>query len=177
MSRIGRNPIPVPEGVKVDINNNNVVVEGPNGRLELDANPEMRVTVEEGEIWVERPSDGFEHRALHGLTRSLVKNMVTGVTTGYEKRLRIAGVGYRAALKGKDLELQLGFSHSVTVNAPEGIEFEVPSATQIAVKGIDKQQVGQIAADIRDLRPPEPYKGKGISYEGERIRRKVGKRA
>lgn len=177
MSRIGRNPIPVPEGVKVDINDNNVVVEGPNGRLELDANPEMRVTVEEGEIWVERPSDGVEHRALHGLTRSLVKNMVTGVTTGYEKRLQIAGVGYRAALKGKDLELQLGFSHPVTVNAPEGIEFEVPSATQIAVKGIDKQQVGQIAADIRDLRPPEPYKGKGVSYEGERIRRKVGKRA
>jgi len=177
MSRIGNNPIPVSEGVKVDLDGCTIAVEGPKGRLQIEFSSQMRVTVEDGVIRVERPSESTEHRALHGLTRTLIKNMVTGVTEGFEKRLEVAGVGYRAALKGKDLELQLGYSHPVTVSPPEGMEFEVPSATQIVVKGISKQQVGQIAANIRDLRKPEPYKGKGISYEGEQIRRKVGKRA
>jgi large subunit ribosomal protein L6 len=137
----------------------------------------MRVTVENGQVRVERPSDEREHRSLHGLTRSLIANMVEGVTKGYEKRLEIQGVGYRAALKGSDLELQVGFSHPVTMPAPEGIEFEVPAPNRIVVKGIDKQLVGEIAANVRKVRKPEPYKGKGIRYEGEYVRKKAGKAA
>ncbi|GAB4243184.1 MAG: 50S ribosomal protein L6 [Thermoleophilia bacterium] len=177
MSRIGKAPIPVPDGVDVKIEDNRVVVKGPRGTLEQAYPPVMEVVLEGDRLRVERPSDAKEHRALHGLTRSLLNNMVVGVTQGYEKRLEIVGVGYRAALKGKDLEIQVGYSHPVVVPAPEGIEFEVPAATQVVVKGIDKQKVGQVAADIRAIRKPEPYKGKGIRYQGEYVRRKVGKRA
>jgi large subunit ribosomal protein L6 len=177
MSRIGRKPIPVPAGVDVEVGATTVTVKGPKGTLSERINPDMKVTLEDGTLTVARPSDRGDHRALHGLTRSLVANMVTGVTDGFEKRLEIQGVGYRAALRGSDLEMQLGFSHPVSVKAPEGITFEVPQPTQVIVKGIDKQKVGQIAAEVRAVRPPEPYKGKGIRYEGEYVRRKVGKRA
>jgi large subunit ribosomal protein L6 len=152
-------------------------VKGPKGELAERKNREILVKQEDGEILVERPTNRGEHRALHGLTRSLIANMVEGVTNGYEKRLEIQGVGYRAALRGNSIELLLGFSHPVVVEAPAGIEFEIPAPTQIIVRGIDKQAVGQVAADIRRLRPPEPYKGKGIRYAGEVVRRKVGKRA
>jgi len=177
MSRIGKKPIPVPSGVEVDVRPGTVTVKGPKGSLSERVSPDMRVSVEDGTLTVERPTDRGEHRALHGLTRSLVANMVTGVTNGFEKRLEIQGVGYRAALRGPDLELQLGFSHPVNVKAPEGITFEVPQPTQILVRGISKQQVGEIAAQIRKWRPPEPYKGKGIRYADEHVTRKVGKRA
>jgi len=177
MSRIGKKPIPVPSGVEVDVRPGTVTVKGPKGSLSERVSPDMRVSVEDGTLTVERPTDRGEHRALHGLTRSLVANMVTGVTNGFEKRLEIQGVGYRAALRGQDLELQLGFSHPVNVKAPEGITFEVPQPTQIVVRGISKQQVGEIAAQIRKWRPPEPYKGKGIRYADEHVTRKVGKRA
>jgi large subunit ribosomal protein L6 len=177
MSRIGRKPIPVPAGVEVDIRPGTVTVKGPKGSLEERISPDITVVAEDGVLLVTRPSDRSDHRALHGLTRSLVANMVTGVTDGYERRLEIQGVGYRAALRGSDLEMQLGFSHPVNVKAPEGITFEVPAPTQVVVKGTSKQRVGEIAAQIRKWRPPEPYKGKGIRYEGEYVQRKVGKRA
>ena len=170
-------PIPVPDGVTVDIAPGRVSVTGPRGELSERISAQMTVTQEDGRIVVTRPTDRNEHRALHGLTRTLVANMVTGVTDGFSKRLEIQGVGYRAALKGKDLELALGYSHPVSVKAPDGIEFEVPQPTRVIVKGISKQQVGEIAAIIRKQRPPEPYKGKGIRYQGEYVARKVGKRA
>ena len=177
MSRIGRKPIAVPDGVTVEIRPGSVAVRGPKGELSERVSPEMAVSQEDGRVVVTRPTDRGDHRALHGLTRTLVANMVTGVTQGFEKRLEIQGVGYRAALRGRDLEMQLGFSHPVTVKAPQGITFEVPQPTQIVVSGSSKQQVGEIAAQIRKWRPPEPYKGKGVRYAGEHVIRKVGKRA
>jgi large subunit ribosomal protein L6 len=177
MSRIGKKPIAVPEGVEIDVKPGMVSVKGPKGELSQAVSPDMRVSQENGTLTVERPTDRGEHRALHGLTRSLIANMVEGVTGGFEKRLEIQGVGYRARLQGKTLELSVGYSHPVSVTAPEGIEFEVPTPTQVIVRGIDKQLVGEIAARIRRTRPPEPYKGKGIRYAGEHVRRKVGKRA
>lgn len=177
MSRIGRKPIPVPDGVTVTIEPELVTVKGPKGELSERVNRDISVEQQDGELVVTRPTDRGEHRALHGLTRSLVANMVVGVTEGYVKALEIQGVGYRAALKGKNLELALGYSHPVPIEAPDGIEFEVPQPTRVVVKGISKQQVGEIAAIIRKQRPPEPYKGKGIRYEGEYVARKVGKRA
>jgi large subunit ribosomal protein L6 len=177
MSRIGRKPIEVPDGVTIDVKPGEVKVKGPKGELAQVLSTEMKVTLAENTLTVERPTDRGEHRALHGLTRSLIANMVEGVTNGFEKRLEIQGVGYRAQLKGKALELALGFSHPVAVPAPEGIEFEVPQPTEVIVRGIDKQLVGEIAAGIRKQRPPEPYKGKGIRYLGEQVQRKVGKRA
>jgi large subunit ribosomal protein L6 len=177
MSRIGKQPIPLPTGVEVSIDPDVVRVSGPRGSLEERKPRDIVVEKNDGEVVVTRPTDRGEHRALHGLTRSLVANMVEGVTTGFEKRLEIQGVGYRAQLKGRDLELALGYSHAVPVKAPDGIEFEVPQPTRVVVKGNSKQQVGEIAAFIRKQRPPEPYKGKGIRYEGEYVARKVGKRA
>jgi large subunit ribosomal protein L6 len=177
MSRIGRAPITVPAGVDVKILGSYVSVDGPKGHLEGTFDPEMTISLEEGVLRVTRPSDTGPHRSKHGLTRTLIANMVTGVTTGFEKRLEIVGVGYRAAMKGTDIEIQVGYSHPVMVTAQEHISFETPAPTQIVVKGIDKQQVGQVAADIRAIRSPEPYKGKGIRYAGEVVRRKVGKRA
>jgi large subunit ribosomal protein L6 len=177
MSRIGRKPIPVPETVTVTIEPELVRVHGPRGELSERVPRDISIEQEDGQLLVKRPTDRGEHRALHGLTRSLVANMVEGVTSGFEKRLEIQGVGYRAALKGKDLELALGYSHPVSVKAPDGIEFEVPVPTRIVIKGNSKQAVGEIAAIIRKQRPPEPYKGKGIRYEGEYVARKVGKRA
>ena len=177
MSRIGRKPIPVPSGVTVTVEPEIVRVNGPRGTLEERKHREITIREEGDTLLVERPTDRGEHRALHGLYRSLVANMVEGVTSGFQKTLEIQGVGYRAALKGKDLELALGYSHPVSIKAPEGIEFEVPQPTRIVVKGISKQMVGEIAANIRKQRPPEPYKGKGIRYEGEYVARKVGKRA
>ena len=177
MSRIGRQPIPLPAGVTVAIEPETVRVNGPKGELSEHIHKDIEVTQDGEQLMVSRPTDRGEHRALHGLTRSLVANMVHGVTSGYEKRLEIQGVGYRAQLKGKNLELAIGFSHPVGVPAPEGIEFEVPQPTRVVVKGISKQLVGETAAIIRKQRPPEPYKGKGIRYEGEHVPRKVGKRA
>jgi len=177
VSRIGKKPIAVPEGVEIDVKPGKVSVKGPKGELSQAVSPDMRVSQDNGTVTVERPTDRGEHRALHGLTRSLIANMVEGVTGGFEKRLEIQGVGYRARLQGKTLELSVGYSHPVSVTAPEGIEFEVPTPTQVIVRGIDKQLVGEIAARIRRTRPPEPYKGKGIRYAGEHVRRKVGKRA
>ena len=177
MSRIGKQPIPVPDGVEITIEPQLVTVKGPKGELHERVSRDIGVEQQNGEILVSRPTDRGEHRALHGLTRSLIANMVEGVTNGYEKRLEIQGVGYRAALRGTDLELDVGFSHPVVMKAPQGITFEVPTPTEVIVKGIDKQQVGQAAAEVRKVRPPEPYKGKGIRYEGEYVRRKVGKRA
>jgi large subunit ribosomal protein L6 len=177
MSRIGRKPIVVPDGVTIDVKPGVVSVKGPKGELSEAISPDMKVTQSDGTLTVERPTDRGEHRALHGLTRSLIANMVAGVTDGYQKRLEIQGVGYRARLQGKALELSVGYSHPVAVAAPDGIEFEVPVPTQVIVRGIDKQLVGEIAARIRRTRPPEPYKGKGVRYAGEQVRRKVGKRA
>jgi large subunit ribosomal protein L6 len=177
MSRIGKKPIPVPDTVSVAIEPEVVRVNGPRGELSERVPRDIVVEQRDGELVVTRPTDRAEHRALHGLTRSLVANMVVGVTTGYEKRLEIQGVGYRAVLKGRDLELALGYSHPVPIKAPDGIEFEVPQPTRVVVKGISKQLVGEVAANIRKQRPPEPYKGKGIRYEGEYVARKVGKRA
>jgi large subunit ribosomal protein L6 len=177
MSRIGRAPITLPAGVEIVIGPGRVGVKGPRGTLEQAVPHEMTVSVDDGVVTVTRPTDRGPHRSLHGLTRTLVANMVEGVTNGYEKRLEIQGVGYRAALRGSAIELLLGFSHPIVVEPPAGIEFEIPAPTQIIVRGIDKQSVGQVAADIRRLRPPEPYKGKGIRYTGEIVRRKVGKRA
>ncbi|HVP02338.1 MAG TPA: 50S ribosomal protein L6 [Solirubrobacteraceae bacterium] len=177
MSRIGRKPIPVPEGVTVTIEPERVGVKGPKGELSERVSRDITVAQEGDVLVVTRPTDRGEHRALHGLTRSLVANMVEGVTSGFERALEIQGVGYRAALKGKDLELALGYSHPVSIPAPDGIEFEVPQPTRVIVRGISKQAVGEVAANIRKQRPPEPYKGKGIRYEGEYVARKVGKRA
>jgi large subunit ribosomal protein L6 len=177
MSRIGKKPIPVPAGVTISIEPGRVTVNGPKGELSERVPREIKVEQANGELRVTRPTDRGEHRALHGLTRTLVANMVQGVTDGFEKRLEIQGVGYRAQLRGRDLELAIGYSHPVSVKAPDGIEFEVPQPTRIVVRGNSKQRVGEVAAFIRKQRKPEPYKGKGIRYEGEYVARKVGKRA
>ena len=177
MSRIGNAPIEVPDGVTVTIEPARVAVAGPLGTLQQQVPARMKIEQRDGELVVSRPTERGEDRALHGLTRSLVANMVEGVTKGFEKRLEIQGVGYRAQLRGRDIELALGYSHPVSVKAPEGIEFEVPQPTRIVVRGTDKQRVGQTAAEIRKVRPPEPYKGKGIRYRDEYVARKVGKRA
>ena len=174
MSRIGRAPITIPAGVTVKVEDGNkVTVKGPKGELVRNIHPDMKINVEENTLTVERPSDNKDHRSLHGLSRTLINNMVVGVSEGFKKHLEL--VGYRAAVKGKNLELALGFSHPVVVEPPEGIKFECPAATKIVVSGIDKEVVGAISAKIRDYRRPEPYKGKGIKYEGEFVRRKVGK--
>jgi large subunit ribosomal protein L6 len=175
MSRIGRMPVAIPGGVDVTISGREVVVQGPKGRLSLEVAAPIEVAQADGSITVTRPSDEGEVRALHGLSRSLIANMVTGVTEGYRKTLEIVGVGYRVQAKGQDLEFALGFSHPVPVSAPEGITFRVETPTRFVVEGIDKQQVGEVAANIRKLRKPDPYKGKGVRYQGEQIRRKVGK--
>ena len=177
MSRIGKRPIEVPAGVIVSVDPGRVTVSGPKGELRQDVPTRMKIEQEDGSIVVTRPTERGDDRALHGLTRTLIANMVEGVTNGFEKRLEIQGVGYRAQLRGRDLELALGYSHPVRITPREGISFEVPVPTQVIVRGIDKQVVGQTAAEIRKVRPPEPYKGKGIRYEGEFVRRKVGKRA
>ena len=177
MSRIGKNPITVPEGVEVVIEPGLVTVKGPKGELSEKISRDLTVTQDGDTLTVTRPTDRGEHRALHGLSRSLSANMVEGVTNGFEKTLEIQGVGYRAQLKGKDLVLALGYSHPVEITAPEGIEFEVPEPTEVKVRGISKQMVGETAANIRKRRPPEPYKGKGIRYRDEHVIRKVGKRA
>jgi large subunit ribosomal protein L6 len=177
VSRIGKQPIPLPDGVEVTIEPELVRVKGPKGELEERVNRAIDVKQENGEVVVTRPSDRGDHRALHGLTRSLIANMVEGVTNGFEKRLEIQGVGYRAQLQGRKLVLALGYSHPIEMEAPEGVEFEVPQPTRIVIRGISKQAVGEVAANVRKQRPPEPYKGKGIRYEGEYVARKVGKRA
>jgi large subunit ribosomal protein L6 len=178
MSRIGRQPIEIPDGVGVTVGDGNVVtVTGPRGELSQRLHGSMRIVQEDGVVRVERPDDEGPSRSLHGLTRSLLANMVEGVTKGFEKRLQIVGVGYRASMKGADVELQVGYSHPVVVPRPEGIEFEVPTPTQVVVRGSDKQLVGEVAANIRKIRKPEPYKGKGIRYENEYVRKKAGKAA
>jgi large subunit ribosomal protein L6 len=177
MSRIGRAPIPIPDGVTVDITGQKVTVKGPKGELTHTVVEPIRIAQEDGRLVVTRPTDRGPHRALHGLSRSLVANLVTGVSAGFERRLEIQGVGYRAQMKGQALELAVGYSHPVTIDPPDGIQFEVPAPTQVVVRGIDKQLVGEIAAQVRGVRPPEPYKGKGVRYAGEAVRRKVGKRA
>jgi large subunit ribosomal protein L6 len=175
MSRVGKKPIEIPSGVTVTVNGNTVTVKGPKGELTRTFHPDMTIKVEDNVITVTRPSDEKRHRALHGTTRSLLANMVEGVSKGYEKALELVGVGYRAAKQGKKLVLNVGFSHPVEIEPEEGLEIEVPSQTKIVVKGADKQRVGELAANIRAVRPPEPYKGKGIRYEGEVVRRKEGK--
>ena len=175
MSRIGRMPVPVPSGVDVTINGREVTVTGPKGKLSLEVAEPIEVSQNDGVISVTRPSDEGNVRALHGLSRSLVANMVTGVTEGYRKTLEIVGVGYRVQARGSNLEFSLGFSHPVTVSPPDGITLRVETPTRLVVEGIDKQQVGEVAANIRKLRKPDPYKGKGLRYSGEHIRRKVGK--
>ncbi len=175
MSRIGKAPVEVPGGVNVEISDRQVKVTGPRGELSVPVGRGVEVRQEDGSLVLTRASESQEHKAMHGLTRSLIQNAVTGVTEGFSKTLQIAGVGYRAALQGRDVTLQVGYSHPITVSPREGIEFEVPNATTIVVRGIDKQRVGQMAAEIRKVRPPEPYKGKGIRYSDEQIRRKVGK--
>ena len=177
MSRIGRQPIAVPEGVTVSVTAGLITINGPKGELQQELSPRIEIADEDGVLTVTRATDRGPDRALHGLTRSLVANMVEGVTSGYEKQLEIQGVGYRAKLQGKAVELSVGYSHTVTIQAPDGIDFEVPQPTQVIVRGIDKQLVGETASRIRRVRPPEPYKGKGIRYAGEHVRRKVGKRA
>jgi large subunit ribosomal protein L6 len=177
MSRIGKQPVDVLQGVEVKLDGRHLTVKGPKGQLELDHHEEMTVRIEDGLIKVERPSDVPEHRALHGLTRSLIANMVEGVTDGFKKSLEIHGVGYKAEKKGNGIRLTLGFSHTIDFEAPKGVSIEVPAPTQIIVEGTDKQAVGQAAAEIRSFRPPEPYKGKGIRYVGEHVRRKAGKTA
>lgn len=175
MSRVGMNPVPLPSGVEVKVDGANVVVKGSKGELARSFNERIGFEVDDGTVTVTRPDDTRESRALHGLSRALLNNMVLGVSEGFKKELEIQGVGYRAALKGRDLELQVGFSHSVLVEAPDGITFEAPEPTRVIVSGIDKEMVGQVAANVRGVRPPEPYKGKGIRYAGEYVRRKAGK--
>ena len=175
MSRIGKQPIPLPSGVEVKINGQAVSVKGPKGTLDRVFPEEVNVALEDGEVRVGRPADDRRSRAMHGLSRALLANMVTGVSEGYKRELQLVGVGYRAALKGKDLELQVGYSHPVSIVAPDGVAFEVPEPTKVIVSGIDKERVGQASADIRKVRPPEPYKGKGIRYVDEYVRRKAGK--
>ena len=177
MSRIGRMPVETPKGVDAKIDGQHLTVKGPKGSLDLQVHPEMTVVVDDGEIRVERPSDAKPHRALHGLTRSLVQNMVTGVTDGFSKTLEIVGVGYRADAKGKSITLNVGYSHPIEYKPAEGVDLACPTQTTVVVSGIDKQKVGQAAAEIRGFRPPEPYKGKGIRYQGEHVRRKAGKTA
>jgi large subunit ribosomal protein L6 len=177
MSRIGKAPIPLPSGVEFSYDNAVVTVKGPKGELTQRVPREMLIEVGDGVIQVKRPTDSGQHRSLHGLTRTLIANMVTGVTDGFEKRLEIVGVGYRANLKGDALELLVGYSHPVIIDPPEHISFETPQTTVVLVRGIDKQVVGEVAAKVRSIRPPEPYKGKGIRYAGEYVQRKVGKRA
>lgn len=175
MSRIGKKPISLPAGTEVEIQGNLVTTKGPKGVLSLEVSEGLTLVKEENELLVQRPDDSKQYRALHGLNRALIANMVEGVTKGFEKKLELVGVGYRAQMQGKKLVINIGFSHPVEVEAPEGIEFEVPAATKITVKGIDKQLVGNTAAHIRDIRKPEPYKGKGIKYDNEVVRRKAGK--
>ena len=177
MSRIGKKPVAILKGVEARQSNGTLSVKGPKGELTLDVHPDVKVTVDESEIRVERASDNKAHRALHGLTRSLIANMVKGVTEGYSKTLEIVGVGYRADAKGKGITLNIGFSHPINYQPLDGVKLECPNQTTIVVSGIDKQKVGQTAAEIRGFRPPEPYKGKGIRYAGEQIRRKAGKTA
>jgi large subunit ribosomal protein L6 len=177
MSRIGKQPIPVPSGVEVSIEGSKVTVKGPKGSLSHEFESDMTITLEDGVLRVTRPSDERRHRSLHGLSRTLLSNMVVGVSEGFSKSLEIVGVGYRAELNGSDIKLALGFSHPVFIKGEKDISFEVPAPTKITVRGIDKQRVGQIAAEIRGWRPPEPYKGKGVRYEGEYVRRKLGKTA
>ncbi|MEX0837572.1 MAG: 50S ribosomal protein L6 [Gemmatimonadota bacterium] len=177
MSRIGKMPVDTPKGVEAKIDGQRLTVKGPKGSLELDVHPEMTVVVDDGQIRVERPSDSKSHRALHGLSRSLIANMVTGVTDGFNKTLEIVGVGYRAEAKGKAITLTVGYSHSIEYKPVEGVDLACPNQTTVVVSGIDKQKVGQAAAEIRGFRPPEPYKGKGIRYQGEHVRRKAGKTA
>lgn len=177
MSRIGKVPVDLPNGVDARLDDRELRVKGPKGELTLGVNPEMAVSVADGTITVERPSDTNRHKALHGLTRSLIANMVEGVTDGFERKLEIVGVGYRAEKKGQGLTLHLGFSHTIDYPAPSGIDLDTPSQTEIVVRGADKQLVGQVAAELRGFRPPEPYKGKGVRYAGEQIRRKAGKTA
>jgi large subunit ribosomal protein L6 len=177
MSRIGKLPVPVPDGVDVQVDDLHVTVKGPKGELSQTMPEGVKIAVEDGEVVVTRDSDSRTNRSRHGLVRSLVANMVTGVSDGYSRALELVGIGYRAVPKGSDLELQVGYSHPVLIEAPEGISFEVPQPTRVVVNGIDKVLVGQIAANIRKVRPPEPYKGKGIRYEDERVRRKAGKAA
>ncbi len=177
MSRVGKKPIPLVKGVTIEKQNGTVKVKGPKGELSTEIRPEITVDIGEAEILVKRPTESKQHRSMHGLYRALIQNMIKGVTEGYEKRLEIVGVGYRAEMKGKKLQLQLGYSHAILFALPPEISVQVPQPTQLVVSGIDKQLVGQIAAKIRSLRPAEPYKGKGIKYEGEYIRRKAGKTA
>jgi large subunit ribosomal protein L6 len=178
MSRIGKKPVGVPKGVDVNVAERTLRVKGPKGELALNVHPELSVKVEDGQVVVERPSDSARHKALHGLTRTLVSNMMAGVTSGFSKTLEIVGVGYKAEKKGGDqLTLSLGYSHPIQYRPPAGITIDVPNPTTVTVRGADKQTVGQVAADIRSFRPPEPYKGKGIRYQGEQIRRKAGKTA
>lgn len=178
MSRIGKQPIKIPSGVELKINGSNVAVKGPKGNLQRDLHPNMKIEFQDGEVRVIRPTDGRKDRSLHGLTRTLINNMVIGVTDGYSKQLNIVGVGYKVALKGKDLVLNLGHSHAIDYPAPKGVEFDVDSKKNtIVIKGANKESVGQAAAEIRGFRPPEPYKGKGVMYSTERIRRKAGKAA
>jgi large subunit ribosomal protein L6 len=177
MSRIGGRPVELGKGVEVRVTGRTVEVKGPRGALSRDVHPEMKVEVSDGRVTVSRPTDQNRHRSLHGLTRSLIQNMVVGVTDGFSRKLEIQGVGYRAEKRGKDITLHLGFSHPVQYAAPQGIEIEVPSQTEVVVAGMDKQLVGQVAAEIRSIRPPEPYKGKGVRYTNEQVRRKAGKTA
>ena len=177
MSRVGKNPIPVPAGVTVDVKNNNIKVKGPKGELERMLHPDMVIEVSADVILVKRPTESKQHKSLHGLTRTLVFNMIEGVSTGFTRNLEIEGVEYRAEIKGKALVMALGYSHPVRYEPAEGVELEVPDPKKITVKGIDKEKVGQAAAEIRGFRPPEPYKGKGIRYAGEQVRRKAGKAA
>ena len=174
MSRIGRKPISLPAGVEVKIEDNVITVKGPKGVLSQSIPEDISIELKENELLCTRPSDAKRHRAMHGLTRALVANMVTGVTTGFEKKLEMVGVGYRAQMQGSKLVLNIGYSHPIEIDPPQGVEFEVPAVTRITVKGIDKQLVGNTAADIRALRKPEPYKGKGVRYENEVVRRKAG---
>ena len=177
MSRVGRMPIVIPDGIQVEKKGNAVIVKGEKGILEERIHPDMKVVIEENQVKVERPSDQRFHRSLHGLSRSLIQNMILGLTEGFEKRLQIIGVGYRAELKGKILLLQLGYSHPIYFVPPENITIEIPAQDRIVIRGMNKQVVGQVAAKIRSFRPPEPYKGKGVRYEGEYVRRKAGKTA